>query len=62
METKDWVKSHTIFEGIVGSTAYGLALEDRDFVSLVEHLKDMREHALIRNIDAPPNFRGTFEL
>lgn len=30
METKDWIKPHTIFEGIVGSTAYGLALEDSD--------------------------------
>lgn len=35
---------------------------DRDFVNLVEHLKDMKGHALIRNIDAPPHFKGTFDL
>lgn len=37
-------------------------LGDREFIRLVEHLTDMKDHALIRNIDAPPSFRGMFDL
>lgn len=37
-------------------------LGDGEFVRLVEQLKAMRDHALIRNIDAPPSFKGIFDL
>jgi hypothetical protein len=37
-------------------------LGDSEFVKLAEYLKEMKKHALIRHIDAPPAFRGVFEL
>jgi len=35
---------------------------DGQFERLVQQMKHMQDHALIRNIDAPPNFRGTFGI
>ena len=35
---------------------------DANFIDLVEQLKEMRKHSLIRHIDAPPNFKGVFDL
>lgn len=37
-------------------------LGDGEFKRLVEILEDMKSHALIRHIDAPPQFHGVFEL
>ena len=37
-------------------------LGDGEFEALVEQLKHMKDHALIRHIDMPPNFRGVFEI
>jgi hypothetical protein len=37
-------------------------LGDGEFQRLVRHLKEMKDHALIRNIDAPPAFRGMFDI
>jgi hypothetical protein len=37
-------------------------LGDGEFERLVEMLQDMRKHALIRHIDAPPQFRGVFDI
>lgn len=33
-----------------------------EFKYLVERLKDMQKHSLIRHIDAVPDFRGVFDL
>jgi len=35
---------------------------DGEFHKLVEQLESMREYALVRHIDAPPNFKGVFDL
>ncbi len=35
---------------------------DGEFIRLVEQLKSMRGHALLRTIDTPPMFKGTFDL
>jgi hypothetical protein len=35
---------------------------DAEFISLVEQLKHMKKYALIRHVDALPNFRGVFKL
>ncbi len=35
---------------------------DGEFVSLVEQLRSMKNHALIRHVDTPPQFFGTFEI
>ena len=35
---------------------------DGEFERLVNQLRDMKDHALIRNIDSPPNFHGMFNL
>jgi hypothetical protein len=32
------------------------------FERMVDELKYMRQHALIRHIDSPPSFHGTFDL
>jgi hypothetical protein len=37
-------------------------LGDGEFMALIEQLKHMKDHALIRNIDKPPQFVGAFEL
>lgn len=37
-------------------------LPDEDFRAMVDQLKHMRSHALIRNIDSLFDFRGTFDL
>ncbi len=37
-------------------------LGDGEFIQLVEQLRYMKDHALIRHIDAPVSFRGSFEL
>ena len=37
-------------------------LGDGEFKSLVEQMKYMKDHALIRNLDMPPYFRGVFEI
>lgn len=53
-----------ILTGVYRNRAYVqfYDLGDGEFARLVEHLKDMRSHALIRHIDAPPSFRGSFEI
>jgi hypothetical protein len=35
---------------------------DGEFQRLVEMLRDMKDHALVRHIDKPPSFHGTFEI
>jgi hypothetical protein len=35
---------------------------DSEFEDLVRQLAHMKDHALIRHIDAPPNFIGSFDL
>lgn len=35
---------------------------EREFIHMVEYLQDMKKHALIRNLDAPPLFHGVFDL
>jgi len=37
-------------------------LGDGEFERLMDHLRAMQKYALIRNIDAPPSFRGIFDL
>jgi len=37
-------------------------LGDGEFKLLVEHLQDLKSHALIRNVDAPPAFMGCYDL
>ena len=37
-------------------------LGDGQFKSLVEQLREMKGHCLMRNIDTPPQIRGTFEI
>ncbi len=37
-------------------------LSDSDFKDLVEQFKFMKDHALIRHIDSPPSWRGTFDI
>ena len=54
-----------ILTGVYRKTAYVqfYDLGDKEFVYLVEMLKDKRGHALIRHIDcAIPNFKGIFTL
>lgn len=33
-----------------------------EFEELVKQMKQMRDHALIRHVDAPPTFHGAFEI
>ena len=35
---------------------------DYEFEALVEQLRHMKDHALIRNIDSPPSFKGVFDI
>jgi hypothetical protein len=35
---------------------------DGEFKNLVLQMRDMKDHALIRNIDRPPSFEGTFDI
>jgi hypothetical protein len=35
---------------------------DGEFEALVNQLKNMKDHALIRNLDMPPQIRGVFEI
>lgn len=37
-------------------------LGDGEFLKLVEQLRYMNKHALIRNIDKPPSFIGKFDI
>ena len=37
-------------------------LGDGEFRRLVDQIESMRDHCLIRNVDAHPSFRGTFEI
>lgn len=37
-------------------------LGDGEFEKLVEQLRYMKDNALIRNLDEPPNFQGIFEI
>jgi hypothetical protein len=53
-----------ILTGVYRNKAYirFYDLGDAEFLRLVEQLKEMRQHALLRNIDCPYEFRGTFEV
>ena len=53
-----------ILTGVYRNRAYVqfYDLGDGEFIRLVEHLKGMKGHALIRHIDAPPHFKGMFEI
>ncbi len=53
-----------ILTGVYRNRAYVqfYDLGDGEFIRLVEHLKDMKGHALIRHVDAPPHFKGMFEI
>lgn len=35
---------------------------DGEFINLVEQMKAMKDHSLIRHVDAPPQFMGSFEI
>lgn len=37
-------------------------LGDGEFKSLVEQLRSMKGHSLIRHIDSPPQFHGMFDI
>ena len=37
-------------------------LGDGEFKHMVQMLEDMKRHALIRHVDAPPQFHGVFNL
>ncbi len=37
-------------------------LGDGEFEELVRRIRNMKDHCLIRNIDSPPSFRGSFEI
>lgn len=53
-----------ILTGVYRNKAYirFYDLGNGEFISLVEQLKEMRQQALIRNVDCPYEFRGTFEI
>ena len=53
-----------ILTGVFRNQAYVkfYDLGDGEFRQLVEQLQYMREHALIRHIDAPHTFKGIFNL
>ena len=35
---------------------------DGEFIKLIEQMNYMKDHCLIRNIDQPPSFNGTFKI
>jgi len=35
---------------------------DGEFERMVEHMRDLKSHCLIRHIDAPPSFKGAFNI
>lgn len=37
-------------------------LGDGEFQRLIEQLRFMKDHALVRHVDTPPSFHGTFEI
>lgn len=37
-------------------------VQQREFEHFVRQVQDMKRYALLRNIDAPPEFHGTFDL
>lgn len=37
-------------------------LSGSEFTELVERMRDMRKCSMLRTIDAPPHFRGTFDI
>ncbi len=41
---------------------YFYDMGDGEFEKMVEQLKNMRDHSLIRHIDAPPQFHGIFNI
>ena len=53
-----------ILTGVYRNKAYVhfYDIGDGEFVNLVEHLREMKDHALIRHIDKPPHFSGFFDL
>ena len=53
-----------ILTGVYGNKAYVhfYDLGNAEFISLVDQLKEMRQHALIRNLDCPYEFKGMFEI
>lgn len=56
--------STVILTGVYRNKAYVhfYDFSNEEFSSVVEYFKSMKKHALIRNIDAPPKFHGTFNL
>lgn len=53
-----------ILTGVYRNQAYVRFYDmgESEFRQLVEQLKHMQRHALIRHIDAPHDFRGTFQI
>lgn len=53
-----------ILTGIYRNKAYVRFYDmgDGEFQRLVEQIKDMKDHCLIRNIDQPPGFVGMFDI
>ena len=53
-----------VLTGVYGNQAFVRFYDmgDGEFKMLVDQLKYMKEHALIRHLDMPPQFRGVFEL
>lgn len=60
------VRGHNtiILTGVYRNKAYVRFYDVKgdDFAGFVEHLRDLKGHALIRNIDHPPTFHGVFDL
>lgn len=53
-----------ILTGVYRNQAYVRFYDigDGEFRGLIEQMKNMKDHCLIRNVDAPPNFRGAFKI
>lgn len=53
-----------ILTGVYRNKAYVkfYDLGDGEFLKLIEQMKHMQDHCLIRNVDAPPSFHNTFNI
>ncbi len=53
-----------VLTGVYRGSAYVRFYDvgDGEFHKLIEQLKHMKDHCLIRHLDAPPSFHGTFEI
>ena len=53
-----------ILTGVYRNKAYVRFYDigDGEFQKLIEQMKHMQDHCLIRNVDQPPHIRGMFEI